>query len=231
MRRPSFRRESRRWKAEGGKSIVPRPGALPALLALLGGILISPARADRIVLGPDGLTLSPRDLRAEFAATPYRTEQNLSWLQYALPMGLEIQTQFLDIANDRRTLYSLDAQYPFLTEFGLVPAVSVGIRDLLGTGTEHRSFYVAASKTLPLSEGQLKMAHDFRITLGVGTERMDGLFVGFHSHLKAGLFVDAEIYRRRPNISLALPLVRNLQARAYSLDGNVFYGLSYTLAR
>ena len=54
---------------------------------------------------------------------------------------------------------------------------------------------------------------------------------GFHSHLKAGLFVDAEIYRRRPNISLALPLVRNVQARAYSLDGNVFYGLSYTLAR
>ena len=205
------------------------PGTFTLLLALL--ITATIARADRIVLGPDGTALDPKAIRAEFAITPYRGDQNISWLQYALPQGLEIQTQFTDIANNKRMLTSLDLQYPILTEFGLLPAVSVGVRDLLGTGDEHRSFYVATAKTFPLSKDQLKFAHDFRVTLGYGTERLDGLFIGFHSHLKAGIFVDAELYRRHPNISIALPLVRNTQARAYSLDGNIFYGLSYTLVR
>ena len=189
------------------------------------------ARADRVILGPDGMTISPNSIKAEFNTTLSRMEQNQGWLQYALPMGLEVQTQFYNIANKNRSLYAVDLQYPFLSEFGPAPSVSFGVRDLLGTGNEHRSFYVAASKTLPLSDSQLKFAHDFRVSAGYGTERMGGLFVGVHSHLKAGLFFDAEIYRRRPNVSLSLPLVRNMQARAYSLDGNLFYGLSYSLIR
>lgn len=188
-------------------------------------------RADRIVLGPDGATLDPKALKAEFAFTPYRTERNLSWLQYALPQGIEIETQFSDIANNKRTVGGLDVQYPIFSEFGQVPAISVGVRDLFGTGNEHHSLYAAVAKSFPLSVDQLKFAHDFHLTLGYGTERLDGFFVGVHSHLKAGLFVDAEIYRRRPNISIALPLVRNMRARAYSLDGNIFYGFSYTLVR
>ncbi len=148
-----------------------------------------------------------------------------------LPLGIEIQTQFINIANKQRNLTSLDVQYPILSEFGQFPSVSVGVRDLLGTGSEHHSLYAAAGKSFILSKDQLKFAHDFRVTLGYGTERLDGAFIGFHSFLKAGVFVDAELYKRHPNISIALPLVRNMKARAYSLDGNIFYGLSYTLVR
>ena len=198
--------------------------------ALLGGFT-GTARADRVVLGPDGMTIAPNSIKAEFNTTFSGRDQNQGWLQYAMPIGLEVQTQFFNIANKNRSLSAVDLQYPFLSEFGPAPAVSVGVRDILGTGNEHRSFYVAASKTLPLSDGQLKIAHNFRISAGYGTERMDGLFIGVHSHLKAGLFFDAEFYRRRPNVSLALPLVRNMQARAYSLDGSIFYGLSYSLIR
>ncbi len=189
------------------------------------------ARADRIVLGPDGLTLAPNEVRAEYAGTPYGIQRNLGWLQFGLPRSIEIQTQVEDIRRDRHLLASLDLEYPIFSEFGQVPALSVGVRDLLGTGSEHHSLYVAATRTLPLSDNQLKFAHDFRITLGYGTERIDGLFIGAHSHLKAGLYVDAEYYRRRPNVSLALPLVRNTQARAYSLDGHIYYGFSYSLIR
>ena len=204
-------------------------GTILLLLALL--ISNAAAKADRIVLGPDGSALDPKGIKAEFAVTPYRSEQNISWLQYALPQGIEIQTQFINIANDKRTLHALDVQYPILAEFGPLPALSVGVRDLLGTGSEHHGLYAALGKSFILSKDQLKFAHDFRVTLGYGTERLDGVFVGFHSYLKAGVFVDAELYRRHPNVSIALPLVRNMKARAYSLDGNIFYGLSYTLVR
>ena len=78
--------------------------------------------------------------------TPYRTERNLSWLQYALPQGIEIQTQFSDIANNKRTVGGLDVQYPIFSEFGQIPAISVGVRDLLGTGNEHHSLYAAVAQ-------------------------------------------------------------------------------------
>ena len=194
-------------------------------------LMAGAARADRIVLGPDGLTLAPTETRIEYAGTPYGKQRNLGWLQYGLPQNLELQTHVEDIRRDHHLLASLDLQYPIFTEFGQLPALSVGVRDLLGTGSEHHSLYAAASRTLPLSDNQRKFAHDFRVTIGFGTERIDGLFIGAHSHLKAGLYLDAEYYRRRPNVSLALPLVRNTQARAYSLDGNIFYGLSYSLIR
>ena len=202
-------------------------------LTLLSALLIASmgVRADRIVLGPDGATLDPKGIKAEFAVTPYRGQQNISWLQYSLPQGLEIQTQFINIANKQRNLTSLDLQYPILSEFGQFPSLSVGVRDLLGTGSEHHSLYAAVGKSFILSKDQLKFAHDFRVTVGYGTERLDGAFIGFHSFLKAGVFVDAELYKRHPNISIALPLIHNMKARAYSLDGNIFYGLSYTLVR
>lgn len=207
-------------------------GVIIAWLAtlLVGGVQ-GGASADRVVLWPDGMTLSPQSIKAEFLATPYGTEHNQSWLQYALPLGVELQTHFLDIANDKRTLHALDVQYPLLSEIGPAPAISFGVRDLLGTGEEHRSFYLAVTRSLPLSDSQVKIFHDFRLTAGYGSERMDGLFVGLHTHLKRGLSIDVEYYRQRPNVSLALPVVRNTQARAYSLNGSIYYGLSYTLTR
>ena len=40
-----------------------------------------------------------------------------------------------------------------------------------------------------------------------------------------------EVYRNRPNVSLGLDITRNMQIKAYSLDGTVHYGLSFALIK
>jgi hypothetical protein len=188
-------------------------------------------RADRIVLSPDGETLAANALRGEYEVSPYKHYGNLAWLQYSLPQGIELELQRYDLAPDPRALYSLNVQYPLFYDIGNLPALSVGVRDVLGTGNEHRSFYVATTKAFALSDQQMHVLRDFRLSAGFGTERMNGLFIGLQARLALGLSIYAEYYRQRPNVSLALPLARNLQARATSLDGAIFYGLSFTVRR
>lgn len=209
------------------KSRISLVGASCALM-LLGSAM---ARADRIVLAPEGGTLAPDGFKLEFAISPYLHEENRSWIQLSTPQSIELEANRVDLFGDRRDRYSLNVQYPVISDLGTTPSISLGVRDLLGSGTEHRSFYLVVGKTLALSRRQRRLVTDLRISAGVGTERFNGLFFGVQARFKAGFSLSAEIFRNRPNVSLGLPLVRNLQAKAYSLDGDVFYGLTYTLAR
>lgn len=202
-----------------------RKGGCLLLLLLLAGR----ARADRVLLAPDGNTLGPQDFKAEFAISPHKGEENLSWVQFGLKQGAELELQRFDLATDTEPRMSLSAQYPLFTDFGPLPALSIGVRDLLGTGVEHRSFYVAADKSLLFSDRRLRWLRELRFNVGAGTERLGGLFAGAQIRFAPGLSLYTEVYRHRLNLCAALPLARNLQVRAYSLDGAVFYGLTYTL--
>ncbi|HZT42657.1 MAG TPA: YjbH domain-containing protein [Chthonomonadaceae bacterium] len=189
------------------------------------------ARADRILLSPQGDTLPPNGFKSEFALSPSNTDYNLSWIQVSNSQGIEFEGQRIGLGGDAKTRYDMNVQYPLLTDLGTYPSVSVGVRDLLGTGLEHKAVYLAATKSFPLSDRQLHVLRAFKLNAGIGTGRMDGLFVGMEARLRAGVSLYAEFYRRRPNLGLALPLGQHAQVNAYSLDGTLFYGLSYSIAR
>ncbi len=175
--------------------------------------------------------LAANALQGQFEISPYRQNGTLSWLQYSTPQGIELEVQITDVLPDPKTRYGLNVQYPLIPDIGEYPGVSVGVRDILGTGTEHQSFYIAATKSFALSDRQRNVLRDLRLSAGYGTERMDGLFIGLRARLTLGMSLYAEIYRQRPNFSIGLPLARNLQARATSLDGTIFYGLSFIVRR
>lgn len=190
------------------------------------------ARGDRSVLGPTGDTLPPDAYRSEFALNPHGKFQNRIWLQYSTPQGIELETERLDLAGERRKGYALNIQYPLTYSLvSSIPAVAVGVRDLLGTGNEHGAFYLAATKTIRLSDRQRRFAKEFKIDAGVGTGRIGGLFVGLQTRLASGLLLQAEIYQRHPNITIGLPITRHLDARAYSLDSHFYYGLSFSVQK
>jgi hypothetical protein len=199
----------------------------PVLLAAASG-----ARADRTVLGPNGDTLAPDSYRSEFALDPQRGYQNRIWLQYSTPQGIELETERLDLAGDRKKGYALNIQYPITYSLvSSLPAVSVGVRDLTGTGNEHGAFYIAATRNIRLSDRQVKFLSELKVDAGAGTGTIGGLFVGVETRLATGLRIRAEIYRRRPNVTVALPLSRHLNATVYSLDSRFYYGLSFSVQR
>jgi len=201
------------------------------ILAAMACLWIGPkGYADRTVLAPNGDTLAPDHYKTEVALSPSRNLSNLIWMQYSTPQGIEMETERLDLNTSRKKGYAFNVQYPLFYDLGAYPSVAVGVRDLLGTGEEHGAFYLSASKSLPLSQKQARFLREFRWSGGVGTGRLGGLFVGLEARFTAGVTVHAELYRRRPNIEIVLPLARNVQARAYSLDGNLFYGVSFSVA-
>ena len=102
---------------------------------------------------------------------------------------------------------------------------------MAGTGYEHGAFYLAATHSVRLSDRQRRYFKEFKIDVGAGTGRIGGLFVGAQAHLALGLQIQAEFYRRQPNVTVALPITRHLDARAYSLDSHLYYGLSFSVQR
>lgn len=189
------------------------------------------ARADRILLSPEGDTLPPNAFKTEFALSPSNTDYNRSWIQVTNSQGIEFEGERFGLGSDAKTRYDMNVQYPLITDLGTYPSVSIGMRDLLGTGLEHKALYLAATKSFPLSDSQLRFLRVFKLNAGVGTGRMEGLFIGMEARLRAGVSLYAEFYQRHPNLGIALPLGQHAQLNAYSLNGALYYGLSYSVAR
>ena len=170
-------------------------------------------------------------MKAEFAVSPRSGNSNYSWFQFATHEGIEFELNRIALRTDNKSRFAFNVQYPLFNEFEAFPALSVGVRDILGTGVERRSFYVAASKGLLLSSRQQKIFRELRLNAGVGTGPLDGIFLGAQARFGTRIYLNAEWFRNKPNIGLSLALARNWQARASSLDGELFYGLTYNLMR
>lgn len=216
---------------EGGRGVRPRWSQTLGLITVLLTLGLSWARADRILLAPQAETLAPNTVKWDFSLSPYRRNESYLWLQYASPVGIELELQRLELLGDFKKRYAFNIQYPLISDLGNTPAVSVGVRDLLSTGREHQALYLCVGKSLGLSDRQARVFQELKLEAGVGSGRMNGLFVGALARLRSGLQFQAEVFRQKPNVGLSLPLVRNLQVKISSLDGDVFYGLSYALTR
>ncbi|HZP84881.1 MAG TPA: YjbH domain-containing protein [Chthonomonadaceae bacterium] len=214
----------------GGWGEVPRVRTIHSglwLLWLVCGLYVGlGARADRIVLAPGGNTLAPLGFKTDYALNPDSHHQSFGWMQFTTTEGIEFEVERTTHFTHDETRYAFSVQYPLLSDLGTYPAISLGVRDLFGTGEEDHSVYLAAAKTVPLSDRQLKFVRDFKLNAGIGSGRIGGLFVGIEARLAMGASLYAELYRRRPNLGLGVPLARHLQAKVSSLDGTIYYGLS-----
>ena len=210
-----------------------KPGAakpLIRLLLLLGAVpTATAARADRVVLAPSAETLLPNTGKIRFLLGAKPEEANRLWLGYGSPGGIELELERLDLHAEAKKRISFNIEYPLLPDFGATPAISVGIRDMTGTGIEHGAFYGVVTHSIPLSERVYKLMRSLKASGGLGTGRIGGPFIGVEARFGADLGVHAELYRHRPNVGISLRLARSLQANASSLDGTLYYGLSYSL--
>ncbi len=197
---------------------------------MMGRAAQQPARADRVVLAPAGATLDPDSVKLEGLYSPYGGNPNREWFQYSSPRQIELEYNRSGLRNDR-VRHSFNVEYPLLTDLGAYPAISVGIRDIFGTGLERQAVYLALGKTLGLSQKQEKIVQALHLNIGAGTGYISGGFIGIQSRFRGGWHIDAEWYKNRPNTSIGLDLTRNLQIKAYSLNGTVHYGLTFALIK
>lgn len=207
--------------------------AVVATAAVLS-VFCSGARADRGVLAPIGLVLNPNSARLEYIHMASDGRSNLGWLTVGYPdeaLGLELEAERSNLGSRRRETFAIQYSLTGNAFSDLAPAVSVGVRDVLNRGREGRAFFLAATKTFRLSESQEKILRNWKLHLGYGSNRFSGAYIGVEGRLALDLTANLEYLAGRFNAAVALPIARYVRLRAYTLDGDLFYGASVALIR
>lgn len=194
----------------------------------------SRAHADRLVLGPSGLIVVPLSLKAEYALMGSNSRNNLGWLAVGLPEqlhGVELEAERFELGGQRRETLSVQYSLTGNAFSDLAPSISVGVRDLLNRGRERQSIFLAATKTFKLSQQQEHLLRDWKLNVGYGTSRLGGAFIGVQGRFTLGFVASAEYVARRVNASLAFPVAKFFSLKAYTLDGDLFYGATLRLVK
>jgi hypothetical protein len=188
---------------------------------------LSTAGADRIVLAPRGSIRGPGEISGELAISTKTAKNYMGWVAGGLPgdLGIELEAERFELGGVRRE--TLSAQYLLIPEGltnNIAPTISLGVRDIPNRGMEGRAFFAAATKTIGLSKKQEALIQDLKLHGGYGTNRLGGLYVGLEGRFSPGFIAAAEYVSHRVNASITVPVGRYANLRAYSLDGDAFYG-------
>lgn len=194
------------------------------VVALALVLCASQAFADRLVLTPTGSVLGRADLRGEAAFGPDDTR--LYWVNVGL--GL-VELEGSRMENDAGLKEDiLSAEAALLPETILTPAVGVGVRDI--SDEIERGYYVAVTKTVPLTDKIPFFLHDVKLHAGYGIDGINGLFGGAEIGLPMGFVLAGEYDGENTNASLSWEALPMVGLKVYSLDSEIFFGASFKSA-
>jgi hypothetical protein len=190
------------------------------------------AFADRLVLTPTGSVLDKGQVRAEAAFSgsdatggilPPAQNDSIYWLSVGLGLVELEGARYQPPTGGARDIIS--AELGALPETIYTPAIGVGVRDIGNQSSDGRGYYLAISKTVPLSDKVPFMPiHDLKTHIGVGAKGIRGFFAGAEVGLPLKLNLSAEYDSRRFNAALTWDIIPKVGLKVYSLDGDIFYG-------
>jgi hypothetical protein len=208
---------------------------IPCLLVSLTlCLLVSAAKADRLVLAPRALITVPGSAKLEYAVSGSGSQNNLGWISAGLPgslNGFEIEGEQACPAGTNRWTGSIQYSFTGNAFTDVAPAFSVGLRDVANTGPEGLALFAAASKTIPLNARLEQLLKQFWVDAGIGTGHLGGPYIGIQGRLRIGPAISAEYLARRFNASIAIPVLRHLDLKAYTLNGHTYYGAALFLVK
>ena len=139
-----------------------------------------PASANYLLLTPTGTTLTTAQVRAEAAISPGGNNGEYYWLGTGL-MQVEVNVlQRNPQGADKQS--RLGAQWSFLPETSLTPAVGFGVIDVTSASPEGIAGYIAVTKHFSALKS-LGLVSDFAATAGLGAHGIKGFFGSFEAHL------------------------------------------------
>jgi len=179
------------------------------------------ACANPILFAPSGTTLGLGQVRAEAAFSPKDEEGKFFWLAVGGP-GFEVNLLRTDRAvGEPENL--IGAQWSFLPETSITPAISIGVTDLSSDSAEGISGYAAITKHLPAYRF-VSFIDDFSATFGIGLGGIRGPFAGIEAKLPLKLFFQGEYDSHDVNAAIGWQPTSMFRVKAYSLRHEIYYG-------
>lgn len=204
---------------------------LLAVLATLSCLIVNSVSADRLILIPTGRTLS--GIKGEYLSST-DGDGKAYWINLGISR-FEIEgARFQDFLTDD-SVDAISAQVSVIPETSFTPAVAVGVRDI-GDETDFSnalydgtSFYLAASKSIPVTGGVPFLFQDVTVHGGIGTNSLKGLFFGVEGTLPFGLRINGEYDTDDFNYSLEYNIIPPLvKAQIASVKGDMYYGAVFS---
>lgn len=194
--------------------------AIVLFCCCLGGAV----SADRLIIIPEGTTLTTGAARVEYAG---RQSAQAYWAAVGI-LRLEVEGAWFK-GFGAGNANALSAQVSVLPETSFTPAVALGVRDM-GDKTDDqtalyggRSFYVAASKSVPLAGGEA-MLQELKVHVGIGTGSLKGVFFGAETTLPGKVQLAGEYDTRNFNFAATYFVAPVVRLRVSSIGGDPYYG-------
>lgn len=183
--------------------------------------LSSAAGSNPLLLAPTGTTLTTGQFRIEAALSPGDRSGKYFWFVTGF-MQLEaslIRAQ--NVVGNTENIFG--AQWCFLPETCITPAVSFGARDVGSQSKEGAAGYLAVTKRV-CTEGVVPVLKEFSATLGLGVGGLRGPFAGFEAKLPVGFFVQGEYDSRNLNGAFGWQPTSIFRLKAYSIRHDTYFG-------
>ena len=201
-------------------------------IATLAALCATQVSADRLILMPMGSVLGRGSVKAEAAfgsgidtgsLSPANSDR-IYWANIGLG-SLELTGMRLERSGGFES-NALGVELCVLPETIITPALGVGVLDLgddIGPG---RGYYLAASKTVPLTDVAPLPIHDVKVLIGYGFDGINGFFGGAQIGLPMSLTLSLEHDGENFNAALSWDMIPKVGLKVYSLDGEIFVGAS-----
>jgi hypothetical protein len=201
-------------------------------VVVLTGLLLNVSNAENLILIPTGKTLSTGGVQAGYLSK-FGDDGKVYFANIGVSR-LEIQAaKFQDFSNgDDPT--AISAQISVLPETTFTPALAVGIRDISNETNSYnslygkRSYYIAASKKVPITGGIPLVFQDVSLHGGIGTDSLSGVFFGIEGVLPMGLHLNAEYDTDDVNVGLTYKIIPTLKADLSYIKGDMYYGALFS---
>jgi hypothetical protein len=181
--------------------------------------------ANPLLLAPTGTTLTTGQFRVEAALSPANKQGKYFWFATGFMQFEASLIRENDVVGENTNIFG--AQWCFLPETFITPAVSFGVRDIGLQTKEGMAGYLAVTKHVA-TEGVVPVLKEFSATLGLGAGGLRGPFAGFEAKFAAGFFVEGEYDTQNLNGAVGWQPISMVRIKAYSIRHDTYFGLELT---
>jgi hypothetical protein len=195
------------------------------ILAVILVLMVSSTYADKLITMPTGRTLSTGQFRVEGSIS--EADENGRRIELAAGlMQFELNAKRL-FYRDNKSEDIFGAQWNFLPETFITPAIGFGVTDAFSQTAEGIGVYTAVTKSLKIPG--VKFVRDISTTAGLGIKSIRGAFFGVDVTLNNGLFGQLEFDSEQWNNCFGYQPTKTIRIKVSNIHNQRFYGIEYKL--
>jgi len=144
--------------------------------------------------------------------------------------GLEVNISQYNLPDDFGEFISgnvttMGFQWQIIPEITPIPAIAIGVKDILAHVSKESSFYAVITKDISVIDPSYTLSK-FQLSLGYGTNSLNGFFGSANIDIKDRFYISAEAFNREFNWGCGIKIMDFIKAGYMNFDKHSYIGAS-----